>query len=68
MEGSEVVFQCNQEFAPKGEMMTVCGYDGQWNPIPGNVTCSPSPSPIPTFIPTITSNKLCEFDKLCTII
>jgi len=61
-EGSVVVFQCKQEFVPKEEMMTVCGHDGQWNPIPGNVTCSPSPSPMPTFefIPSLTPNKMSE--------
>ena len=60
-EGSVVVFQCKQEFVPKEEMMTVCGHDGQWNPIPGNVTCSPSPSPMPAFTPSFTPNKMSKF-------
>ena len=63
-ERSVVVLQCNEGFVPMEELMIVCGHDGQWNPIPSNVTSSPSPNPTPTFMPTFTPastpNKLSE--------
>ena len=43
-EGSVVVFQCELGFVPEGEMTAVCGSDGQWDPNPGGVTCTPRPT------------------------
>ena len=51
-EGSVVVFQCDPGFVPEGEMVAVCGSDGQWTPNPGGVTCSPRPTPTFTQTPT----------------
>ena len=47
-EGLVVVFQCRLEFVPEGEITAVCGSDGQWTPNPGDITCSPRPTPTQT--------------------
>jgi len=41
-EGSMVVFYCNSSLVSEGEMTTVCGSDGQWNPNPGSLNCTAS--------------------------
>ena len=50
-----MVFQCDPGFVPEGVMTAVCGRDGQWPPNPGDVTCSPTPTPTQTSILTPSS-------------
>ena len=37
--GSEIVYQCQSGFLPEGEMTSVCGGDGRWNPDPVTLLC-----------------------------
>ena len=39
VEGSALLYQCNQGFGPVGEMTAVCAANGSWNPDPADVTC-----------------------------
>ena len=57
-EGSVVVFQCDPGFVPEGEMISVCGSDGQWTPDPGDVTCS-------FVLPTVTSSATGPGENKC---
>ena len=56
-EGSVAVFQCDPGFVPEGEMTAACERDGQWTPTPGDVTCSPRPTPTSTQTFTQTSTQ-----------
>jgi len=38
-QGSEIVFSCNTSYVPAGNMMSVCGSDGMWNPDPATFVC-----------------------------
>ena len=39
MEGSALLYQCNQGFGPVGEKTAVCAANGSWSPDPVDVTC-----------------------------
>ena len=56
-EGSVVVFQCDSGFVPEGEITAVCGRDSRWTPDPGDVTCSPRPTPASTQTTTQTPTE-----------
>ena len=38
--GSEIVYQCLSGFLPEGEVTSVCGGDGRWNPDPATLICN----------------------------
>ena len=39
LEGSQIVFQCNPEFVPSQQMMSVCAANGSWTPDPAELEC-----------------------------
>ena len=36
---SEIVYQCQSGLLPEGNMTSVCGEDGMWNPNPATLMC-----------------------------
>ena len=37
--GSEIVYRCQSGLLPEGNMTSVCGGDGRWNPDPATLLC-----------------------------
>ena len=58
-EGSVAGFHCDPGFVPEGEITALCGSNGQWNPNPRGVICSPRLTQ--AFTPTPSSTPILSF-------
>jgi hypothetical protein len=52
VEGSVIIYKCEEGLVIEGEVMALCGADGEWRPHPTSLNCSDSIDVASELLPT----------------